>query len=166
MVAWGQGDYVRATELHTQSLELAREMQDTLLLAWSLGDYARAAELHRESLPQYHALGDRWGTAECLEGLAWAACAQGEDALTRADAAATHCFTRAARLLGAAEVIRNAIGAPMAPSYRTAHDSVVAAVRAHLGATVSAAWDAGRALSLEQAVVEALTADTRPPTII
>jgi hypothetical protein len=124
-----------------------------------------ATNLHMQSLPQYHALGDRWGTAECLEGLAWAACAQGEDALTRADVAAVRCFTRAARLLGAAEVIRDAIGAPMAPSYRTAHDGVVAAVHAHLGAAVSATWDAGRALSLEQAVGEALTADTRLPTI-
>jgi tetratricopeptide (TPR) repeat protein len=64
---------------------------------------------------------------------------------------------RAARLMGAAEAIREATGASISPSRRAEYERWVADVRAALGETALAeAWTAGRALSLEEAVALAL----------
>jgi DNA-binding NarL/FixJ family response regulator len=63
---------------------------------------------------------------------------------------------RAARLYGAAEAARQAIGAPM-PRHHARSDQAVARVRAGLGEPAfAAAWAAGRALPLAEAVAEAL----------
>jgi len=63
---------------------------------------------------------------------------------------------RAARLWGAAEALREVIGAPVPPNLAPYHDAVVAAARAHTDdATWATAWAAGRALPLEDAVTEA-----------
>jgi predicted ATPase/DNA-binding XRE family transcriptional regulator len=166
IVAWLRGDYTRAIELHAQSLELARQMQATLLIAWSLrnlatdvwslGDYARATALHKQSLPVYYRLFDRWGIVECLEGLAWAACSEGKALADNAQLGAI-LFTRATRLLGATDAIRHIINGQMAPGYRVTNERVVAILQHQLGAAAFAtAWDAGMALSLDQAVDEAL----------
>jgi hypothetical protein len=64
---------------------------------------------------------------------------------------------RAARLFGAAEALHEAIGKPLPPFLRADYDRDVAAVHAQLDdATFDAAWAAGQALSLEQAIAEAL----------
>ena len=55
---------------------------------------------------------------------------------------------RAARLCGAAEALREAIGAPV-PRYRGQYERAIALARATLGEQAfAAAWAAGRALSL------------------
>jgi hypothetical protein len=82
--------------------------------------------------------------AYSLEGIAAVACAQGEPA-------------RAARLCAAAAALRDAIGAPLPPLDRAAHDRTVDAARAALGGdTFAVAWAAGRVLPLEQAIAEAV----------
>jgi hypothetical protein len=59
--------------------------------------------------------------------------------------------------LGAAQVLREAIGIPLPPVERAEHERRVAAVRAALGEeTFTAAWAVGRTLPLEQAIAEAL----------
>ena len=64
---------------------------------------------------------------------------------------------RAARLWGAAERLRQAIGCRPAPAARTTYERALAAARAQLGtADFDAAWDSGRGMSLEQAIVGAL----------
>ena len=63
-----------------------------------------------ESLALRREMGERLGIAECLEELAAVAAGSGEPA-------------RAARLLGAAEAIRMAIGAPLPPYDRPAHEA-------------------------------------------
>jgi hypothetical protein len=64
---------------------------------------------------------------------------------------------RAARLFGAAEALREAMGTPLPPAERGAHDRSVAAVRATMGdAAFAVAWAAGRVMSLEEAVALAL----------
>ena len=69
-------------------------------------------------------------------------------------------FERAALLYGAAANLRVAIGAPIPPVDRTAHEHTAAALRAALGEDMFAAsWAAGQALSLEQAIVAALAHD-------
>jgi hypothetical protein len=89
--------------------------------------------------------------AECLEGLAQAAAAQDEPA-------------RAARLGGAAEAARAALGRGVFLADRAAHDRAVAAMRATLGeAGFARAWASGQRLSLAAAVAEALApGDTVP----
>jgi hypothetical protein len=70
---------------------------------------------------------------------------------------------RAARLFGVAEALREILGVPVLrhslsiPALRGTYERDVAAIRAALGAEAcGAAWAAGRALPLEDAVAEAL----------
>jgi hypothetical protein len=73
---------------------------------------------------------------------------------------------RAARLFGAAEVLRQAIGAPIHPAESAVYDGSIQATRARLDERVfHADWEAGRAMSLEQAISYALQdgSDEAPP---
>jgi hypothetical protein len=89
-------------------------------------------------------LNDRRGTAECLEGFAALASAMG-------------LAGRAARLFGAAEGLREGIGAPGAPSELEANRRSVSRARKMLPEEAfAAAWAEGRAMSLEQAIAYAL----------
>ena len=82
--------------------------------------------------------------AGCLAGLAQVAGAAGD-------------AEGAARLFGAAEALRQAIGAPIHPPESALYESCIEAVRCRLGRQAfEAAWAEGRALSLEQAVAFAL----------
>jgi DNA-binding NarL/FixJ family response regulator len=73
------------------------------------------------------------------------------------------------RLLGVAAVLREAAGAPRWPADQPGYEGTVAAARTRLGtAAFAAAWAAGRALTLEQAVAEALggaIAEIRPSAL-
>ena len=161
-IAWTQGDYPRALALHSESLALAREGEYVTNIAyslrnlgtdvWALGDYTRAIAWHQASLPLYWSTDDLWGAVECIEGLAWAACSQGQ---ATGDAAS---FTRAARLLGAASASRDSTGNPMAPAYRATNQRAIAETHAGMGDTAFvSAWAEGRTMSLEQAIAEALS---------
>jgi hypothetical protein len=89
-------------------------------------------------------LHSRRGVAECLAGLAALALAD-EDG------------TRAARLWGAAEALREAAGIAMWAADQIEYERQLAMLRAGMDAhTLSAAWAAGRARSPEQAISEAL----------
>ena len=64
---------------------------------------------------------------------------------------------RAARLFGAAETLRRAIGAALSPGARVDYDRDVAAVRAQLDEeTFAMEWAEGQALTMEQAIEYAL----------
>ncbi len=119
------------------------------------GEYARAVAHYAECLPLFQQVGDTRGAGGCLEELGGVAAALGH-------------LARAARLFGAAEAVRDALGAPQGPVDRQDHDRTVAGVRAALGAdALATAWVAGRALPLEQAVAEALAIrDLAPPSPI
>jgi len=154
IVAYHQEDYARAEALLKESLVLWKELghkhaitaalSELGIVALSQGDHQRAAALYRESLDLAAEQGDRLGVAKCLAGLAAGAAAQGEYAL-------------AARLFGAAEALRESIGAPMPVSDRVWYDRYVASVRASLtGEDLAAAWAHGRALSLDEAIRDAL----------
>lgn len=100
--------------------------------------------MQREALALYHALGDQRRYAVGLEGLVGTAgmAGQGE---------------RAARLLGAAETLRESLGAPIPPLERADVELAVAAARAALGEQSWAqVFAAGREFTLEQAIAEAL----------
>jgi len=105
--------------------------------------------LYRESLALCQTVGDKVLAAKCLEGLARVAAAKGKP-------------EEAVRYFATAATQRETMGAPLLPTERTAHDRDVAAARAVLGENrFAAAWAAGQAMPLEQAIVEVLEADCR-----
>ncbi|MCV4632950.1 hypothetical protein OFB83_30580, partial [Escherichia coli] len=72
-------------------------------------------------------------------------------------------YRRAARLFGAGEALREAVGASVLPFYRADYDRGVEAARAGLDAeTFRATWAEGREMSFEQAVAYALAEPTWP----
>jgi hypothetical protein len=88
--------------------------------------------------------GDNANVAKCLEGLGAVARARG-------------AMTIAAHLWGAAEALRERVGAPHAPADRVRYDRELAAARLQCDASAwAAAWAAGRALPLEQAITIAI----------
>src|SRR5262249_327874 len=153
-VAWDQGKREAASRLYEEGLILLRETGDASLIFWPLqgvgrvtlarGEYDRSRACYRESLTWLQKRRDMPRVATGLEGLAQVAAAEGN-------------AEEAARLFGTAGALREAIGSPLAPVDRAEHDRSVAAVRAALGEEAfTAAWEAGRALSLEGAEAFAL----------
>ncbi|NTU81291.1 MAG: helix-turn-helix domain-containing protein, partial [Chloroflexales bacterium] len=153
-VARCQGDYERAAELYSESLGLYHELGNQAELpailhnqgyvALGQGDVGAAQELFRESLRRQHGRGNVRGLAEGLAGLAAVAAAMGAS-------------TEAARLFGAVEALRSAHPGPMWPAERFEVERQLAALRGRLPERVFAEqWAAGRTLSLEQVIAEAL----------
>ena len=103
-----------------------------------------SAETHfLESLELVREIGDQRSLADWLEG--WAG-----RCLARGDA------KRGVLLLGAADALRETIGAARPPDYRRWYDELLAAATETMPAdTVQASLAAGRALSAEAAVTEA-----------
>jgi predicted ATPase len=150
-----RGDDQRATTYFTQALAAHREAGDKWGIAHALSRFARDVSLRQrhydqaaasfaESLILCGEAGTRWVSEECLEGLARVASATGH-------------YERAARLFGAAEVLRETVGWVPDPHDQADHDQYVASARAGLAETAfAAAWDEGRAMTLEQAIEYAL----------
>lgn len=131
-VAWGR-------DKQSEGLAFVLDVLGALVSAQ--GDATRATALLGEAL----ALQKQFSPDlihESLDGFAWMTCGQGQPA-------------RAARLLGATEsIVVDGIGTA---AWHFAHEHFVATVRAQLDeATFAAAWAAGQALTLEQAIAEAL----------
>ena len=114
-------------------------------LALAGGDGAHAAALCREAIDLSLRLAETVALAFGLGGLGAALALEGQ-------------FARAARLFGAAEALHERNGSAIeVMANRDVHEAQVARARGGLGADAfAAAWAAGRALSLEEAVVEAL----------
>jgi non-specific serine/threonine protein kinase len=157
IVVYMQGDIERAAAVFAEALAVSREVGDRDLIATNLanlssvalrqGEVARAEALGREALALYWELGDPRRCAVGLEGLASAAGMAG-------------LGVRAARLLGAAAAVREALGTPQPPQEREEVEQATDEARSSLGeAAWAAALAAGRALTLEQAVAEALGDD-------
>jgi tetratricopeptide (TPR) repeat protein len=161
-VACWQGDDALARVRHEESLAICQALGDQRGIAYALGGlgdvavaqgaYAVAGARYQESLALLWELQHKRRIAECLEGLAKLASAQGQP-------------TQAARLSGTAEALRAALGAPLAPPERALYDRTVAGVRAALDeAAFTTVWAAGRAMMLEQAIVQALEAPSSSTT--
>ncbi len=154
IVASHQRDFVAARSLYQESLGIFRELRDKRSIAVSAvnlgivashqGDYPAARSLLEESLSIQLESADKGSICHELDAFGILAAAQRQ-------------AERAARLLGAAEALREAIDAPLPPSERASHDSDIAGVRAALGEEAFAtAWAQGRAMTLEQAIEYAL----------
>jgi predicted ATPase/DNA-binding CsgD family transcriptional regulator len=146
-----QDDYATARALCEESLDICREIGDKRGMARGLiglgevalgqGDHATARVAYQESIAIFKELGDKWFIAVSLDGLAAVISAEG-----RPD--------RAARLLGTAEALLEAIGAPLPPHCRPAHERTLDAIRSRLNReNLAAAWAEGRTMTPEQAVV-------------
>jgi tetratricopeptide (TPR) repeat protein len=123
---------------------LAYALANRGLLASSTGAMDEAVSLLAESLALRQDIGDKAGVPMCLVGLAGVAAMEGD-------------ATRAARLFSAAEALGKLLGAALPVVYRREYERHLGAVRAALGEeALAAAWAAGRALSLEQAIAAAL----------
>jgi predicted ATPase/class 3 adenylate cyclase len=154
-VARRQGEYRRAAILGMESLSRFREIADewhvARTLAWlgrttlyTSDDLEAAAGFLEEGLMVAQRIRDEECAALCLEGFAGLAGARAQGA-------------RSARLYGATEALRDAVGTPLSPVDRPDHDHKVAAARAQLDeASWKEAWAEGKAMSLKEAVEYAL----------
>ncbi len=159
LVAREGGDLDLARRYYEESLSIQRELGDSRgiattlrnlgLVAWRQGAVARARGLMEESLVMRQTQENKTRIAECLEGLARVAPAP----------------ERAARLLGAAESLRERVGTPLPPAERPEHTHVVDAVRKALSpAAFAAHWTQGRAMPLDAVIHEALEHPRGEPT--
>lgn len=158
--AHGRGQYDRALAWLDQQIALARDAGARASLAAGLAaralvvvearaGWAEADGLLGEALDHAEALGHVAVIAHCLDQLAWSAAAAG-------------CTSRAATLLGAADRLLEQSGDPLYRPWRPSHERALAATREALGAAFATAWQAGRALSMPEALVIARTADPAP----
>ena len=159
-VARYQGDAERAAVLLTESLALSEAIGFREGIAWSVeqlgliaavdGDPA-AISLLRRSLELHSELRDRWRMSSVLEDLAAIALAQAN-------------ARRAARLLGAAEALRETIGTVIAPCERLQHNQTTRAVRAALGdEAFDAALRQGRLATGEELAADLPSAEAPAP---
>ncbi|MEZ4705889.1 MAG: tetratricopeptide repeat protein [Caldilineaceae bacterium] len=145
----GLGEMAVARQFYTESLAACRALRDKrgvnrcldglAQLAFAEKKYTEAYQLHTEAQRLALELDDRLYIAFGLEGVAGIA-------------AMTEQLEQAARLLGAAEALREAHGILIMPSRHRFHESVLTAVQAKLTRTAfTDAWAAGRTMTFEAA---------------
>lgn len=146
MIYYRMGDLPRAETMLNESLDMMRDLGNQSGMAMVYTDYGqvsfargeatRAAELHRQGLHYSLIVDDKRRVAFCLEGLA-IALGNREPMVS-------------ARLFGAAEQLRAAIGSPLPPSEVPDYTAGMSLVRTTLGGEVFACAHAeGAAMPLE-----------------
>ncbi len=170
-----QRDLVRARAYFEESLKLFQSLHSKWGSAWAIyslgqlaveeGDLDTARRHFRESLMAWHEAEDRRRVIFALEGLASITGAEA-DLHRRLDHGnerepqmpARTLARRTARLWGAAEATRDAIGVRDTPYDLFGRADRVAAARSCVDdESWLKAWDEGRAMALEQAVTYALS---------
>jgi len=126
----------KQTGVETDAIELCLGLARLLALQ---GDVAAARRLYQEGLTLlFECNVYQEAVAASLEGLAALEARQGAQSL-------------AARLWGAAEALREAIGAPIHPVHRASYEQALALTRAEIGERAfRTAWAEGRSLTPEQ----------------
>jgi tetratricopeptide (TPR) repeat protein len=156
MALFLEGRIAEARPLFERAVALQREIGDPHMLAnflSNLGDAARdlgdsdaAMRCYEESLVMSRELGERWLITYLLEDVAMLAALEGR-------------AQQALRLVTAASRIRDEIGAPLPPeSQRKLDERLEPARRSLPPGQLDAARESGSALTLEQAIEEALGA--------
>jgi predicted ATPase/DNA-binding CsgD family transcriptional regulator len=149
-----QGDHAAAQSFLEEAVAICRETGDDWVLALTLrnlaiaafrqGNYERAETLLKESLAVLQEPQEKVYTTQSLDSLAVVVSMHGE-------------HKRAARLFGAAEALREAVGANVLPFYRADYELGVATARAGLGEEAfEEAWAQGRTMTPEEAIGYAL----------
>jgi DNA-binding CsgD family transcriptional regulator len=150
-----QGDAEAAIPLFEDAAATLRRVGNVSDLTWTLGglgeaaerlgDFERAAALNRESLEISWQLGEHWNMVFAIGDLALLA-ARDDDHLALA-----------ARLFGAVDALRNALGLSATAADRDRYDPPRERLRVALGDDAfAAAVKAGRAMPLEDAIAEAM----------
>ncbi|MGH2656534.1 MAG: AAA family ATPase [Actinomycetota bacterium] len=144
-----QGDLAGSRARAEESLRLHRRAGDLFgatdalhtlgRTAFAQGDLATAAASFLEALDNDEQVGNRTGMAIVIDNLAAKAGAEGR-------------HLRALRLGGASEAIKEAAGGHAPPPFIDLPDPLEAAREVLGEAVVAAAWEEGRAMTLEQAV--------------
>jgi len=153
-IALERGEYAKAASLSEQAYGLFETLEDSEGMAFALvnqgfaalseKEHDRAIDLLREALRRLAELEFRDVIGYCFEGLA-------------AVLAFTERPEEAARLLGAAEALRESLGVGLAPAEQTTHDETVEAVRSALAEDrFGADWRHGREMPLDDAIAYAL----------
>jgi tetratricopeptide (TPR) repeat protein len=160
-IARDDGDYPTARSLVEQALTLNQGLGNRAWEAVNLcnlgsldreqGHYTSARSYLEQALTLNRDLGNRLGIVDCVGGLAAVAAVAGP----LGDPAS---LIRAVRLWGAADRLRDEIAAPLPPSQQASLEEDLAAARQELrdDEAFDAAWQQGRAMTLEQAVELAL----------
>jgi predicted ATPase/class 3 adenylate cyclase len=151
-----QGDHLAARNRLEEAVGLQREIGDRFAIAIALhslgdvtrtqGDYPASRTQYEESLTILWELGERFYIAQVLESMGGLAALQGEP-------------ERALRLSGAAAALRETIGAPLSSTEQDKLDQMLRPARQALGEAAAPTEAKGGAMSLEQAIAEALQAD-------
>ena len=159
MVALEAGHYDRAVALFEESRTLFRELGDLRGVCMSgfilgmtelkQGNLDQGTAVLEEGLPLTQRTKDKLGSTYYLMGMGGVAVEKGQP-------------VRAARLWGAAEALRKVIGLPL--SYfdlaHSGYEARLATARSQLAEEIwEAAWSEGRAMSPEQAIEYALSAE-------
>jgi predicted ATPase/class 3 adenylate cyclase len=152
IVARLEGDTPAARARVEESLRIHREIGDRFgttdalhvlgRIALAEGDLATAEASFLEALENDEEVGNRTGMGIVLDNLAARASAEGR-------------HLRAVRLGGASEAIKEAAGGHAPPPFIDLPDPRLAAGEALGDAAVKAAWEEGRAMTLEQALAYA-----------
>jgi non-specific serine/threonine protein kinase len=149
-VAIDHGDFQVAAAAYDESLQISRQLGSRScaamaqfglgFLARGRGDPVAAQRLFQESLVVWGEIDDPASIAVCLEALAGTICGLGAP-------------RRAARLLGAAEALREKIGYPIPQGALPAYQQTVAGIQSSLSMIqFVTSWVEGRTLSVAEAV--------------
>lgn len=144
-----EGDYERAGKLYDQLMSMALrnvarfthpgQLHNQAYVAHHFGDDTKARRQFNEAITLYREMGDPRGVAECVAGLA----------VLEAESNPV----KATRLLAAAMTTVESMGSRLSSSNQREYDRALAAIHAELDeADFQAAWDEGRATSLDEAV--------------
>jgi predicted ATPase/class 3 adenylate cyclase len=150
MAAKYKGDFGLSRESFRDILPLFQEMGDIQRMTMIQSEFGhmdryegqldKAEQAYRETIQVWQKLGHRAAVANQLEFLAYIAMAHAQD-------------ERAARLLGAAEALREKIKIPMSQFERAEYNQQVAGLRGRMQEEIfSTTWAEGRLLPMEQAV--------------
>jgi predicted ATPase/class 3 adenylate cyclase len=142
-----------------EAIELFRQIGDLGQVNHARSDLARvlrkhgqteqAIALYRETLRAWQHMGHRGAVAQQLESLAFIAIELGQG-------------VRAARLLGAAESLRDFSGAVRMTQQDAEYDQALAKLRGQISpAELDTAWAAGRAMGIDEAIEFALAEDAQ-----
>jgi tetratricopeptide (TPR) repeat protein len=149
-----QGERDQAWELVHENLALARRRGERHLFGWLLnargelqrldGELPPALETFREALALARELDVKDAIQDTLDGIARVYTSQDRS-------------REAARLLGAAEALRDRLEFPLSLAYVPRHEQTVQMVRGRLGdERLAAEWARGRAMPLEDAIEVAM----------
>jgi predicted ATPase/class 3 adenylate cyclase len=153
------GDHPAAQRSYSESNAIFTKYGDRQFMTVSLsgladvarvmGDLPRAASLYQEVIKNWVTMGNRGAVARCLECLAFIAMQQANDGL----GGGSTFLHRAANLFGVAAVLRSTSRSDMSIEERKEYDSQLTRLQNSLApADFSAAWAAGQALDITQAV--------------